>query len=361
MIISAPSRRPESPERLLSPSLAAALDRLDLRSLRLFAGKMPGERRSKKRGQSVEFAEHRQYAEGDDPRFIDWNVLARLDRLFIKLFMQEEDLVLHLVVDASASMDTPPDDGAEAVSGGGLSGGSAGASGGAGGGMGLNKKLAACRLAAALGYIGLRGQNRVGMTVFGVAGEERPSVMPERRGKSQTRALVSFLLDKAWPADGAPMGQRLAASNDINAALNLVARSRFGKGVIVVLSDFFAEGGDACEPGLRALGAVAGAAGFDVYCLQVLSPGELEPERLGKTALDALAGDLRLTDVETGRGAEVTVTAALIREYKKRLNAYNDTLHNFCASRGIHHQMVRTDVDPAAFIAGPLRAAGVVA
>src|SRR5476651_2776674 len=89
---------------LLSPEFMARLDQLDIMSRKLLAGKMKGERRSKRRGQSVEFADYRDYVVGDDLRFIDWNIYARLDRLFLKLFLEEEDLHFFALVDASASM-----------------------------------------------------------------------------------------------------------------------------------------------------------------------------------------------------------------------------------------------------------------
>ncbi|MEO1129734.1 MAG: DUF58 domain-containing protein, partial [Planctomycetota bacterium] len=98
-------QRPTSIDDLLDGKLIARLGQLDLASRKIFAGRMKGERRSKKRGESVEFADHRPYVVGDDLRFIDWNIFGRLDRLFLKLFLEEEDLALHLVMDCSASLD----------------------------------------------------------------------------------------------------------------------------------------------------------------------------------------------------------------------------------------------------------------
>ncbi|MFK7885091.1 MAG: DUF58 domain-containing protein, partial [Phycisphaerales bacterium] len=92
-------------DELLDPKLIARLSQLDLSSNKIFAGKLKGERRSKKRGESVEFADHRPYSTGDDLRHIDWNIFARLDNLFMKMFLEEEDLSLHIVIDASASGD----------------------------------------------------------------------------------------------------------------------------------------------------------------------------------------------------------------------------------------------------------------
>src|ERR671912_2931113 len=90
---------------LLDPQFMARLDQLDVMSRKLLAGKMKGERRSKRRGQSVEFADYRNYVIGDDLRFIDWNIYGRLDRLFLKLFLEEEDLALHVLVDTTRSID----------------------------------------------------------------------------------------------------------------------------------------------------------------------------------------------------------------------------------------------------------------
>src|ERR1700727_2434414 len=91
------------PSLLLDPSFMARLDQLDILSRKMLAGKMKGERRSKQRGQSVEFADYRNYVVGDDLRFIDWNIYARLDRLFLKLFLEEEDLALYVLIDGSKS------------------------------------------------------------------------------------------------------------------------------------------------------------------------------------------------------------------------------------------------------------------
>lgn len=345
MIVTGPSRRPDSLGDLLGPELAARLDRLDIHSRRVFAGKLPGERRSKKRGRSVEFAEHREYVQGDDPRFIDWNVLARLDRLFIKMFMEEEDLALHLVVDASASMETPPRP----------------ASGEPAGALGVNKKLFTARLACALGYIGLCKQNRVGATVFGAGGAVS---LPDSRGRSSVQRLVKFILESCWP-EPSPTGARGEGSDGLYAALDRVARTRRGKGVIVVISDFFEPGDDACRRALRRLGVVSagasGGGGFDVHCLQVLAPSELDPVLLGRSASDALAGDLRLTDAEAPGWAEVTVTAPLIREYQRRLTRYREELRSFCAARSMSYMLVRTDTEMAGLVANSLRRAGLLA
>src|SRR4051795_3867223 len=123
---------------LLEPQFLHRLEQLELVSRKIFLGVMKGERRSKRKGQSVEFADYRNYVKGDDLRFLDWNLYARLDRLFIRLFMEEEDLHLYLLVDNSLSMDfgTP------------------------------TKLLYARQVAAALGFIALINLDRVAVEAF---------------------------------------------------------------------------------------------------------------------------------------------------------------------------------------------------
>lgn len=320
MLTSATTNRPRSIEELLGPQTMARLDRLDLLSRKVFAGKLPGERRSKRRGQSVEFDDYRQYVPGDDLRHIDWNVYARLDRMFIKLFLEEEDLGLHLVLDTSASMDA-----------------------------GDPNKLIFCqRLAMALGYIGLVNNNRVAATAFG---RERVHRLGECRGRRNVQRLGQFLLD----APGDAVTTRSTAPGpgaDFTNAMRLIGMSAAGKGVLVVMSDFLLREG--YEEGLRYL---AGRKGWDVYCLQVLAPDEIDPSRAGA---EAIAGDLRLTDVETGADAEVTVTAALLEQYKRSLERYCNDLASFCAAREMAHALVRTDTEIETLLIDYLRKRGML-
>ncbi|MGP1347261.1 MAG: DUF58 domain-containing protein [Phycisphaerales bacterium] len=326
MFTSAGVRRPDRLEDLLDPALMARLDALDLRSKKIFAGKLQGERRSKRRGQSVEFDDFRNYSPGDDLRYIDWNIYARLDRLFVKLFLEEEDLALHIVLDASASMDTGDP----------------------------NKLIFASRIAMALGYLGLVQQNRVGLTVFGVPGMQNIARLPDTRGRRQVRRVADFLIERAFaPRRGAAITTGApGAQADFNAALTTIARMRIGKGVMVLLSDFLVA--DGYQPALKALAA---AGGYDTYCLQILSPQETDPE----TATAAgLAGDLRLTDIETGHAAEVTVSAELIRRYKQRLAEYTESLTAYCNARQMTHRILRSDADPQKVILETLRREGMV-
>lgn len=319
-------RRPDKLEDLLEPALMARLDAIDLRSRKIFSGKLQGERRSKRRGQSVEFDDFRNYTPGDDLRYIDWNIYARLDRLFIKLFLEEEDLALHLVLDASASMDTGTP----------------------------NKLVFASRIAMALSYLGLVNQNRVGMTVFGVPGSPTIAGLPDTRGRRQVRRMADFLIEQVFtPRRGqAVTAGEPGAQADFNAALTTIARMRVGKGVMVLLSDFLIS--DGYEPGLKALAA---AGGYDTYCLQILSPEEAEPEKASEAGL---SGDLRLTDIETGRSAEVTVTAELIKRYKQRLASYTEGLTSYCQAREMSHLILRSDTDPQKVVLETLRREGML-
>ncbi len=354
MLPHAGGSHPSRIDDLITGRLLARIERLDLRSRRVFAGKLQGERRSKRRGRSVEFDDYRLYTPGDDLRFIDWNVYARFDRLFIKLFLEEEDLALHLAIDASASMDAGVPD----------------------------KLVFTARLALALACIGLVQNNRVGLTIFGLpsghpAAPRGIATLPDLRGRRNIQPIGHFLLDTLWPAGRTATPQALRASEtSFNDALTTIARLRVGKGVMILLSDFFVPPHPGAEPAdarsssrpadhdllppsgyERGLRALAAAGGYDTFCLQVLSPGELEPER---EADRGLAGDLRLTDIESGAHAEVTLTPALIRAYKQRLENYCAALHSFALAREMTHLLIRSDADLESLILDTLRRQGLV-
>ncbi|MHC5004277.1 MAG: DUF58 domain-containing protein [Planctomycetota bacterium] len=299
-------RRPKRVDELISSELMAKLDQVDVMSRKIFAGKLQGERRSKKRGISVEFADYRHYTHGDDLRFIDWNIYARLDRIFMKMFLEEEDLSLILAIDNSASMD-----------------------------WGNPGKFAfAQRLSMALGYIGLVNHNRVSLFAFNDA-ETRP--LRSLRGRRRTQEMGAWIL-----------GLEPGGSSAFPDAMRSIALSRQGKGVMVILSDFmFKEG---YEKGLRYL---AGG-GYDTFCMQLLSPEEVDPGKHG------LAGDLRLTDIEDEDAAEITVSAALLRRYKENLNAYCGRLREFCVRRGIMHLTVDTSTNLDTLLLDYLRRRGLL-
>lgn len=298
--------RPKRVDELIDSQLMARLDQVDIVSRKIFAGKLQGERRSKKRGQSVEFADYRHYVHGDDLRFVDWNIYARLDKLFIKMFLEEEDLSLILAIDTSASMD-----------------------------WGNPNKFVFCqKLAMALGYIGLVNHNRVSLYAFSDAGL-RP--LPNLRGTRRTQEMGAWLL-KQEPGGG----------SNFDDAMRGIALTRQGKGVMLVLSDFLYKEG--YEKGLRYL---AGG-GFDTFCIQVLSPEEVDPGKAG------LSGDLRLTDIEDDDVAEVTISSALLRHYKENLDAYCGKLREFCVRRGMMHMTIDTATDLNTLLLDYLRKRGLV-
>jgi uncharacterized protein (DUF58 family) len=304
------ARRPEAIEDLLDPQLIARIGRLDFTSKKIFAGKLKGERRSKKRGESVEFADHRPYVVGDDIRHIDWNIYGRLDRLFLKLFLEEEDLSLHLVLDASESSACGEP----------------------------NKFLYMQKLAMALGYIGLVNLNRVAATAIGDAEGGIVSSIRDLRGRRRTQDLAR------WICTLEPVG----TSDFVNGAKR-IALTRRGKGVMIVMSDFFLKEG--YEDPLRLLVG----RGYDVFAIQVLSPQEVDP-----TGPGGIAGDLRLRDVEDGDTAEITVSAPLLKRYKANLSAYCDHFRTFCARRDIMSMTVTTDTPVDTLILDYLRARGLL-
>lgn len=318
--------RPKSIDQLLDPRLIARIGQLDLTSRRIFAGKVQGERRSKKRGESVEFADHRPYVMGDDLRHVDWNIYGRLDRFFMKLFMEEEDLSLHIVLDASESMDCGQP----------------------------SKFLYMQQTAMALGYIGLVNLNRVAITTIGgnLRTERAGDELAERklRGDDEDGPVMHALRDLRGRRRVQDLGRFICSlepgePTDFSEAAKRIALSRRGRGVMVVLSDFFMKEG--YETGLRLLVG----RGYDLFAMQLLAPQEVEPD---------ITGDLRLRDVEDADMAEVTISAPLLKKYKQVLAAYCGELREFCARREISNLTVRTDMPIDTLLLDYLRKRGLL-
>lgn len=288
---------------VLDSQFMSRLDQLDVLSRKMLAGKLKGERRSKKRGQSVEFADYRNYVIGDDLRFIDWNIYARLDRLFLKLFLEEEDLALHVLLDVSKSCDYGNP----------------------------NKARYIKQVAAALGYIGLVNYNRV--TIAAMAESVTAETSP-LRGRRRVPQMLDFI-SKLEP-DG--------SSNFANAAKRF-ASAHPQKGVCVVLSDFFDKGG--FENGLKYLASGR----YDLFCIQVLSPQEIEPD---------LQGDLKLLDMEDADTAEISVTQPLMKQYKANLNAYCLAVKEYVTRRGGTYLFTSTAVPFDTLVLNYLRERGLL-
>lgn len=239
-------------------------------------GGLKGGRRSVKRGQSVEFADYRDYALGDDLRQLDWNVYARLEKLFVKLFVEEEDVTITILLDASASMasGTP------------------------------EKLLFAKRAAAALGYIGLASEDRVAVSALGGRTSRRQTPL---RGSGRVFRLLSNL-SAIQPATG---------PTDLVAAARHAAAQLHGRGVVVLMSDLLDPAADSV---IRELAATRS----ELIVLHILSPDELDPQ---------LEGDLRLIDAETGTGVDITADLPTLDAYRSRLAAWKESFADLAARR----------------------------
>jgi uncharacterized protein (DUF58 family) len=274
------------------------LERLQLIMRAPVRGGLKGGRRSVKRGQSVEFADFRDYALGDDLRQLDWTVLARLEKLFVKLYVEEEDITIHFLLDASASMvaGTPP------------------------------KLQFAKRAAAALGYIGLASADRVAVTALAARAGRRQVAL---RGSGRVFRLLAALSGIA-AADG---------PTDLPASARHAAAQLSGRGVIVLLSDLLDPGAD------RVIRELA-ATGSELIVLHVLSPEELDP---------MLEGDVRLVDVESGEGIDVTIDLATIDDYKARLAAWQEGFADLAAKRNATYVPISTDLPLTDLVFAELR------
>ena len=279
------------------------LEQLEILSRKIFVGRMKGERRSKRRGESVEFADYRNYVVGDDLRFLDWNIYARLERLLLKLFMEEEDLNVTILLDVSKSMDWGDP----------------------------NKGLYVKRVAAALAYIGLVNYDRISLYAYSsTLAHEMRGV----RGRRLVGQVIKFL-------EGVP----LEGHSDFTDGARRFAIRHTAKGVVVVLSDFMDKGGFA--DGLRYLLS----RDLDLYVIQVLSPEEIDP---------ALVGDLKLRDVEDNDLAEVTISQLLLKKYRANLQAYCAELKDYCTRRGITYLFTSPRVAVDVLVLAYLRQRGLL-
>jgi uncharacterized protein (DUF58 family) len=274
------------------------LERLLLLMRSPVRGGLKGGRRSVKRGQSVEFADYRDYSLGDDLRQLDWNVYARLEKLFVKLFVEEEDVTVTLLIDASASMATGHPD----------------------------KLPFAKRAAAALGYIGLASEDRIAVSALTGRVARRRAAM---RGSGRVFRLLADL-SAIEPADG---------PTDLVAAARHAAAQLHGRGVIVLISDLLDPGAD------RVIRELA-ATGSEMIILHVLSPDELDP---------SLEGDLRLVDTETGERVDITADLATIDAYKARLATWKEGFSDLAAKRRASYVDLSSDVNLADLMFAELR------
>lgn len=274
---------------LFDESTLRKLNQLTLVASRVRSGAMKGERRSSRRGSSVEFADYRNYAPGDDLRRLDWNIYARLERPFIKLLEEEEDLAVHILVDGSQSMNW-----GEAEE---------------------NKFNYALRLAAGLGAITLASGD-----VLSIGLLQRGTVMTEfgpLRGQASLTRLFRFLTDLE------PGGE-----TDLNRSMRDYSIIPRRAGLVILISDLFAS--DGYETGLRQLMG----RGHEAALIHVLAPDELDPP---------LAGDLQLIDSETNHEQDVSLDGGLRERYRARAQAWIQSTQADCRKHGIRYLDVITN------------------
>ena len=282
------------------------LRQLSLVASQLRAGVIKGERRSTRRGSSVEFADYRDYTPGDDLRLLDWNVYARLERPFIKLLEEEEDLAVHVLVDASRSMDW---------------------------GEGAQHKFSyALWLAAALAAIALGAGDQ--LTVALLHHQENPSQYGPARGTQHLLPLLSFLED-----------QKTAGTTDLEASLRQYSLTARRAGLMFVVSDLFSPG--ELLTGLKRLRSQ----GHEINLLHLLHPHEIEPP---------LAGDLSLVDVETGQTQEVSIDGSMRNLYRQRLRAWQAQTRQECLKHSIRYIPVTTQSPWDKLVLMDFRQAGMV-
>ncbi len=285
-------------QELLSAEFLAQLERFALISRRAFRGRIKGERKSPRKGSSVEFSDYRAYGVGDDIRYVDWNIYGRLDRLYLKLFVDEEDLCLNLLLDASASMD-----------------------------FGEPSKLEyGARLAAALGFVGLVNLERVGVSVVR---ERMAEGWSPARGRNQVLPLMEFL-GRLRPSGATSLSEGLA---------QYALRAREA-GVAVLISDLMDPAG--YDRGLKILLERR----FDIHVIHVLAADEMNP---------SFGGDLRLVDAETGELRDLTLDGEALRAYRQRLRDFLERAEQFCRAKEIGYYRVVTDTPVENFVLGQLK------
>jgi uncharacterized protein (DUF58 family) len=306
--------------RLFDEATLRKLEQFTLAADSVRVGVMKGERRSRKRGSSIEFSDYRDYTQGDDLRRLDWNVYARLERPFIKLTQEEEDLAVHILVDTSASMNWPRGEDDEALA--------------------ANKLRFAMQLAGGLGYIGLVSGDLVHATLFDSAARRAWGPF---RGRQNGWPLLQFLEANYDALIDAPDARKTGTT--LGLSLRDYALRARRPGLLLLLSDLYSV--DDYRQGLSALMS----RGYEVALFHVLSRDEVEPD---------LTGDLKLVDVETRESAEVTLDPAALDDYADRLQAWQDEIRAYCGARGAHYQTVITDAGWDQVLLQGLRRQGIV-
>ncbi|MDX2052993.1 MAG: DUF58 domain-containing protein [Polyangiaceae bacterium] len=280
-------RATASTSALFDDEFQKKLEMLSVVSRRVFAGRLRAERRSKKKGSGIEFADHREYSVGDDFRSVDWNAYRRFGRLLVRLYEEEEDLSIYFLVDCSSSM----------------------------GFRDQRKFDQARRLCAALAYVGLANLDRV--TIVGVS-DQIKSTLPATRGKGRIRQIFRFLSEL-----------RPEGVTDLEACLTKFVAQHKRRGLAVLISDLYDPAG--FERGINVLRFNK----FEPYVLHLVDPRD--------TGSD-LQGDVRIYDCETGEERDVTITAALLQKVNQAVAHYQEAIERFCASRQVPYFAANIEV-----------------
>lgn len=288
---------------LLDTNLLTRLDRLKIITQKPLPGRFKGDLRSPKKGGAVEFADFRDYVPGDDLRTVDWNIYARLERPYVKLFEEEEDTSVRILVDCSKSMNWGDPNKLEYA-----------------------KKLSGC-----LGYIALR--NLIWTSVYGFSNGIKERFSPHR-GPAFIPLLFDFL-----------EGLKPGGETNLPDACRQIISEKSPFGLIFVISDLFDSNFE------NALGYL-GDRYRDVKVIHLLSPQELEP---------VISGDLRLVDVETGRKVQASISPMLLNRYKENLAAWRETTRRACHKRGMDYVPVDTTIPIDTLILRTFRERGFLA
>lgn len=302
---------PEGNGLLVDPAMLERLSRLSIVSRNRIRGTIQGKRRSRSLGSSLEFADYRPYSPGDDIRRIDWNVYGRSGRAFVRQYWDEQELLVHLYVDISRSM-----------SFGGGRGNMGERNAALGSGQEDGSKLrCALRLAAAVGYMSLAGEDRVSVKLFS---DEIKSELPPLRGRASAPRLLRFLSDAAVSEDSAP-SHAPADNSDLSAAIAAAAALPRRAGQTWLFSDGLYEHGIE-----RTISSLIGA-GQEVVFVHILSPEELRP---------SLQGELKLIDSEQRTGKDVAIGAGVLQAYKRAVTEHCDMIRACCGQRGAAYLLV---------------------
>lgn len=291
---------------LFSESTLRKLNQLTLVATRVRAGAVKGERRSSRRGSSVEFADYRNYAPGDDLRRLDWNIYARLDRPFIKLFEEEEDLAVHILLDGSRSMDWGDGE--------------------------LHKFQYAQRLAAGLGAIALAAGDSLSMSLL-QNGRVFAGFGPSR-GQAALPRLFSFL-ENIQPG----------GVTDLNASLKQFAIKPRRPGLVILISDLLDAGG--YQNGLRPLQGQ----GHDAALIHILSPDEIDPP---------FSGDLQLVDIESEHTQDISLDGGLLTLFRERAQAWLGETQAECRKQSVRYLGLTTREPWDQALLLEMRRAGIV-